>query len=150
MKNFFYVVAGEDLNIFRSVGGQQSSNGINLKGDYIHYLEEEKVWETPVGSASFVAVFGSDAFNTLSDPITVDSVLADVASGTTDSTWYVVSASSSSVPAEHKGELMWFGTLGSIVAQRYMKPFDGLSITIGTSSYEWSRIPTTDHRWRAK
>jgi len=160
MKNFFYVTAGQDIHIPNTVSSGLNTWGVTeLKGEFIYYVDDSKVRNLPNGSGSLaiINVFGNDTFNTLCNPITITGILSDVASGTTDDTWYLVSASGSNIDDEYKNTLLWYGTTASIaggtaaplIGQKFLRPFTGLTIAMGgTTNYEWNCVERTDNRWK--
>ena len=162
MKKFFQVNGNWDLTIYPSVGGQVNSQGIFMKNNYIYYVEEDKMRNIQLGTngsdiVSQVMYFGTSAFNTLDDPIPVNSVIDSIYSGTTDATWYLVSAiASGSESLEFRNMLTWYGTTNYVVAgsaqavikNLYLQPFKDLKIKIESNTYKFDRNESSDHRWK--
>jgi len=161
MKKFYYVTNSEDLVIYRSVSGlghgtstiNNFTDGLCMKGNEIRYMDEERVDNAQSGTSA-VSIFGDSNFNMLGDPIPIVSIIEEFPALPLDNSWYLVSTiSTGSGLTEHRNNLAWFGTKGSVIDWKYLSPFNGICIAFGTSSdseldYVWDTISKTDKRWK--
>lgn len=149
MKKFYYLTSGNDLHIYQAVNGVGHSEGINLEGDRIYFLEEDVVGNIQGGTAH-LTVFGDSYLNMLGEPLAVDSIITSLPDPATDDTWYLVSTLSTGTSmARVKNNLAHFGTSGAEVGWKYLAPFSGMYVNIaGRGIFEFNRTGVSDTRWK--
>ncbi len=146
MKRFYIVTNGQDFKQYSSVNSGSPAMSMTLKGNEIHYLDDEKV---SLIQGTPLTEFGDSELNMLNKPISVVSIITTIPIAPADETWYLVSVlTTDPVLSEYKNHLFYFDSQAT-VQNKYLRAFNGLRITIDDGdTFEFNNNFSSDSRWK--